>query len=238
MSNFGPAPSRITMKISPSVEPRSHLSSVRFDGCVPSGAIGPSPCASAPWQKRQFFWKIACPALIDSGDDVTGFLSFLPASLPPGFCAAEAGASRTANVKAGMMAKAVVTRRMFTRLLYLRKNIGADSMPKAARRAGRTPTRMPYTARKPRFRGPSSAGHDDRDFLVGHERAVVGAAAQHVGAGLAEPHGDWLTAVDGNRRRRPLRRPRGVGAGARVLPRLHLRRIEDDLRARGLAVDE
>src|SRR5438067_6659604 len=250
MSNFGPAPSRITMKISPSLEPRSHLSSVRFDGCVPSGAIGPSPCASAPWQKRQFFWKTACPALIDSGDDATGFLSFLPASLPPGFCAAEADASRRANVKPGMIAKAVVTRRMFTRLLYLRKNIGADSMPKAARRAGRTPSPAAYRTRNIAFgerkgrkdgkarEDTRSAGHDDRDFLVGHERAVVGAAAQDVGAGLAEAHGDRLTAVGGNRRRRPLRRPRGVGAGARVLPRLHLRRIEDDLRARGLAVDE
>src|SRR5260221_12183318 len=137
-----------------------------------------------------------------------------------------------------MMAKAVVTRGMFTRLLYLRKNIGADSMPKAARRAGRTPTRMPYTARKPRFRGPSSAGHDDRDFLVGHERAVVGAAAQHVGAGLAEAHGDCLTAVGGNRRRRPLRRPRGGGAGARVLPRLPLRRIEGRLPAPGPPAEE
>ena len=25
------------------------------DDCVPSGAIGPLPFASAPWQKRQFF---------------------------------------------------------------------------------------------------------------------------------------------------------------------------------------
>src|SRR5437764_11867266 len=95
MSNFGPAPSRMTRKISPSVVPRSHFASVRSDGCVPSGAIGPLPFASAPWQKRQFFWNSAWPALIDSGDEATGFFIFLPASLPPGFCAATSAPPRT-----------------------------------------------------------------------------------------------------------------------------------------------
>src|SRR5882672_366625 len=80
MSNFGPAPSRITAKISPSLDPRSHLSSVRLGGCVPSGAIGPSPLASAPWQKRQFFWNSACPALIDAGDEAIGFFNFRAAA--------------------------------------------------------------------------------------------------------------------------------------------------------------
>src|SRR6185503_19278362 len=96
MSNLGPAPSRMTTKISPSLSPRSHLSSVRFDGCVPSGAIGPLPLASALWQKRQYFWNDACPALIEAGEEATGFFSFLASGLPPGVCAdAEAPASAT-----------------------------------------------------------------------------------------------------------------------------------------------
>jgi hypothetical protein len=31
-----------------------------------------------------------------------------------------------------------------------------------------------------------SAGHDDRHFLISHERSVVGAAPEHVGPGLRE----------------------------------------------------
>src|SRR5881397_3228059 len=87
MSNLGPAPSRITAKSSPSLDPRSHLSSVRLEGWVPSGAIGPSPLASAPWQKRQFFWNSACPALIDAGDEAIGFFIVLASGLPPAFWA-------------------------------------------------------------------------------------------------------------------------------------------------------
>src|SRR5438128_736497 len=85
MSIFGPAPSRMTRKISPSVDPRSHFASVRSDGCVPSGAMGPLPFASAPWQKRQFLVNSSLPFAIDSGDAGTAFFIFLPASLPPGF---------------------------------------------------------------------------------------------------------------------------------------------------------
>src|SRR5437762_672782 len=111
MSNFGPAPSRMTRKISPSVDPRSHLSSVRFDGCVPSGAIGPLPFASALWQNRQFFWNSACPALIDSGDDGTGFFMLLPSALPPGFCAETGAASSVASTSADVAMSAVEKRR-------------------------------------------------------------------------------------------------------------------------------
>src|SRR5258708_36346272 len=100
MSNFGPAPSRITAKISPSLSPRSHLASVRLEGCVPSGAIGPLPLASAPWQNRQFFWNKACPALMDSGDEATGFFIFLASGLPPGLCAATPTAARKAHANA------------------------------------------------------------------------------------------------------------------------------------------
>src|SRR6185436_12187351 len=87
MSNFGPAPSLMTVKISPSLSPRSHLSSVRSDGCVPSGAIGPLPLASAPWQNRQFFRNAALPAAIEAGLDGTLFFSFFASALPPGFWA-------------------------------------------------------------------------------------------------------------------------------------------------------
>src|SRR5260370_14407210 len=112
MSNFGPAPSRMTRKISPSVDPRSHLSSVRFDGCVPSGAIGPLPLASAPWQKRQFFWNAACPALIDSGDEATRVFLFLPSGLPPGFCALAVTVISATQDSANNETRAVGTRRM------------------------------------------------------------------------------------------------------------------------------
>src|SRR5262245_49621333 len=103
MSNFGPAPSRITTKISPSLSPRSHLASVRSDGWVPSGAIGPLPLAFAPWQNRQFFWNAAWPALIDSGDDVTGFFIFFASGLPPGFCAATPTVRTNAHAHAEIM---------------------------------------------------------------------------------------------------------------------------------------
>src|SRR5476651_453642 len=112
MSNLGPAPLLMTRKISPSVDPRSHLSSVRFDGCVPSGAIGPLPLASVPWQKRQFFWNAACPALIDSGDEATGFFIFLPSGLPPGFCAPTDTVMRATHESASTEITAVDTRRM------------------------------------------------------------------------------------------------------------------------------
>src|SRR5262245_14474125 len=82
MSNFGPAPSRMTAKISPSLLPRSHFASVRSDGCVSLGAIGPLPLASAPWQNRQFFVKAALPAATDSALDATGFFIFAASAFP------------------------------------------------------------------------------------------------------------------------------------------------------------
>src|SRR4029077_5237549 len=94
MSNFGPAPSRMTAKISPSVDPRSHFASVRSDGCVSFGAIGPLPFASAPWQKRQFLMNAAFPAAIDSAFDATGFFIFAASGLP---CAAPMAARARTN---------------------------------------------------------------------------------------------------------------------------------------------
>ncbi|MND02916.1 hypothetical protein D3C83_224930 [compost metagenome] len=55
MSKVGPAPAMITVKISPSVEPRFHSASVRSAGIVPFGASGPSPFAVPPWQNAQYF---------------------------------------------------------------------------------------------------------------------------------------------------------------------------------------
>src|SRR5215470_7493270 len=78
----GPAPSRRTRKISPSVDPRSHFASVRSDGCVSLGAIGPLPFASAPWQKRQFLVNVALPAAMDSALDATGFFIFAASAFP------------------------------------------------------------------------------------------------------------------------------------------------------------
>src|SRR5436190_24396294 len=99
MSIFGPAPSRMTRKISPSVDPRSHFASVRSDGCVPCGAIGPLPFASAPWQKRQFFVNAALPAAIDAAVGLTGFFILAASGLPPGFCAAPTAAQTTKQVE-------------------------------------------------------------------------------------------------------------------------------------------
>src|SRR5262245_40668516 len=82
MSNFGPAPSRMTAKISPSLLPRSHFASVQSEGCVSFGALGPLPLASAPWQKRQFFVNAALPAAMDSALDATGFFIFAASGFP------------------------------------------------------------------------------------------------------------------------------------------------------------
>jgi hypothetical protein len=54
MSNFGPMPSRMFAKISPSLAPCVHSSSRRFGGCTSLGAIGPLPAASSPWQALQY----------------------------------------------------------------------------------------------------------------------------------------------------------------------------------------
>ena len=93
-------------------------------------------------------------------------------------------------------------------------------MPKAWPRAGRFRRAPLYRRSKCLSRCVASAADDDGQLLVRDERAVVGPAAQHVGAGLAEAHPHRQLAVRRNRGRRPLRRPWRVRAGARVLPRL------------------
>src|SRR4029077_15374732 len=153
MSNFGPAPLLMTRKISPSVDPRSHLSSVRLDGCVPSGAIGPFPLASVPWQKRQFFVNSAFPAAIDSGLEATGFFIALPAAPPPGSWAPADAVMRATHAiaNAGMRPVDIRQRMMdsspsMTRLLLnagRQARSAADShIPVAA--TATVPSRLPY----------------------------------------------------------------------------------------------
>src|SRR3954452_20645399 len=110
MSNFGPAPSRMTAKISPSLAPRSHLASVRSGGWVSFGAIGPLPLASAPWQKRQFFANSALPAATDSALAATGFFIFAASEFPCAAARAASAAKHTAMMQSE-------TRRMKARLL-------------------------------------------------------------------------------------------------------------------------
>ena len=44
----GPAPLAITAKISPSVDPRTHVASARFAGFTPLGTSGPLPSPVSP----------------------------------------------------------------------------------------------------------------------------------------------------------------------------------------------
>src|SRR5207302_3513371 len=166
------------------------------------------PFASAPWQKLQVFWNCACPALIESGDDGTGFFKFLPAALPPGFCANAEAARSAESATAETDMSAVATRRI--RGAPYRYGTRADFMPKPLARAATLPRPAPYSLRKKIF-GQRLARHDDRDFLVADERAIVGAASQHVGARIAERDLNRLFAVGRNGRRRPRRSPRRVG---------------------------
>ena len=57
ISELPPTPFEMMVKISPSVDPYSHLSSVRFGGLGFFGASGPSPRAFAPWQCRHALWN-------------------------------------------------------------------------------------------------------------------------------------------------------------------------------------
>src|SRR5262245_9492796 len=67
MSYFGATPSQITRKMSSSFGPCSQRSSVRLGGFEPSGACGPFPFASAPWQDRQYCAKVFLPSAIVFG---------------------------------------------------------------------------------------------------------------------------------------------------------------------------
>src|SRR5688500_2034180 len=67
----------MTQKISPSLDPRVHVVSVRFEGFMFFGAIVLSPAPVLPWQKRQYFANSGLPASIAAGDDGNGALIFL-----------------------------------------------------------------------------------------------------------------------------------------------------------------
>src|SRR4029453_14915496 len=211
MSNFGPAPSLMTMKSSPSVDPRSHVASVRSEGCVSFGAIGPLPLASVPWQNLQYLPKDAAPALIESGDDATGFLIFLPSGLPPGFCAlADRATSETIEM-------AIIDMKQFRRMAVF-----------VSFRNERPILTQPLRVAQPRGGGGVSPPGGDLDFFVCDERAVVGAASQHVGAGRVEADVHFRPAVRRQFGRGPQWRPRRVRTRPRVFPRLDLRRVEGD----------
>ena len=54
MSYLGGAPFWMTQKISPSLDPRVQVVSVRFDGVMFLGAMVLSPAPVLPWQNRQY----------------------------------------------------------------------------------------------------------------------------------------------------------------------------------------
>ena len=79
----GGTPFLMTVKISPSVEPWSHASSVRSGGCFPpcswmiemTTPAFTAPWALLPWQPAQLASYALLPAAIDSGVAATGFFS-------------------------------------------------------------------------------------------------------------------------------------------------------------------
>src|ERR1700704_2899155 len=68
-------PSRMTAKISPSLDPCAHVSSARFAGLGLSVAPAfPSPWAVSPWQDAQLEAKSFLPAAIDVASASTVFV--------------------------------------------------------------------------------------------------------------------------------------------------------------------
>src|SRR5262245_10537048 len=160
------------MKSSPSVDPRSHLASVRSEGWVSFGAIGPFPFASAPWQNRQFFVNAAWPAATESADEGTGFLSFFPSSLPPGFWALTATIATSATPKPNITDEK--KRRICPKspdslekacLVWKSKETSRDSDTALGSLQGGPSLYCPHCAHLCTARGRTSvpALHDDRD---------------------------------------------------------------------------
>src|SRR5918997_450075 len=83
ISELPPMPFEMMVKISPSLDPYSHLSSVRSDGLGLLGASGPSPLAVPPWQCRHAFMYPCRPFRMESAVGLTGFLSAAALGLPP-----------------------------------------------------------------------------------------------------------------------------------------------------------
>src|SRR6185295_16621388 len=99
IGDFSPSPFCTTRKISPSVSPCAHVSSVRLGGCESFGASGPSPLASAPWQKEQYFLNEAAPAVTEAAVAATGFFIFFGSGPTPEVCPSTVIANATENVK-------------------------------------------------------------------------------------------------------------------------------------------
>src|SRR5688572_4014399 len=81
-------------KISPSLEPRVHSASVKFDGFMFFGAMALSAAPVLPWQKRQYFAKRTFPDSIAAGDEGNAAFIFLASA---GTSAGPAGAAVWAN---------------------------------------------------------------------------------------------------------------------------------------------
>src|SRR6187397_3741077 len=90
MSYFGGAPFWMIQKISPSLDPRVHSLSVRFEGFMVLGAMVLSPAPVLPWQKRQYFVNSCLPASIAAGDEGTAAFIVLAVA---GTAAGPAGAA-------------------------------------------------------------------------------------------------------------------------------------------------
>src|SRR5262245_35889342 len=77
-----PTPSRMLMKTSPSVEPWSHLSSVKSDGLAspPSASLAAfslTPSPLIPWHSAQYLPYMIFPDAMDFGVAATGFFRAL-----------------------------------------------------------------------------------------------------------------------------------------------------------------
>src|SRR5215204_1287 len=77
ISYFGGAPFWMTQKISPSLEPRVHSASVRFEGFMVFGAMVLSPAPVLPWQKRQYLVNSPLPASTAAGVEGNAAFIFL-----------------------------------------------------------------------------------------------------------------------------------------------------------------
>src|SRR5829696_2974474 len=97
----------MTQKISPSLEPRVHSASVRFEGFMVLGAMALSPAPVLPWQKRQYLANSTLPASIAAGDEANATFVFFasagtaggPAGAAPA-CASTLDAVVTAHIRA------------------------------------------------------------------------------------------------------------------------------------------
>src|SRR5476649_2376108 len=109
MLKSGATPFLMLSKISPSVEPWSHVSSTRL-GAAGIRSLPAPPSAVLPWQGAQLLAKVAWPAATDSGVDATGFLTLAASGFP---CAAIAMRPRHASASAATIVR---NRRGFTRV--------------------------------------------------------------------------------------------------------------------------